>query len=140
MKNIILLFLLSMSVYSFQMYPCILNKNKIIYPTYNLHKNYPLLTYSNSPKFPKISYKNIHSTNVLSNYRVYNNRVYNNKVYKRNGKMINKKKFKTPKMFVFLNTIEKYTINCYYNYLFSIQSFHCFPLSFVFKFKNLTGK
>ena len=128
MNPFICIGLLIMSVNCFQISPSVISNKQIIFPTYSFNVNYPLIKYSNSAKFPKISYKNIHSTNLN----------INNRVNKRYNKSVQKKKARIPKMFVFINEIEKYTINCFYNYVFSIKSLHCFPLSFVFKFKNFT--
>ena len=116
MKIILNIIIFIMSVNSYQIYKPSIFNNKIFYPNYKLYKTYPILSYSSSPKFPKITFKNVYSTNLSK-------------------KKENKKKIKKlPNMFIFLNKLEKIIIKCLYNYMLSIQSLHCFPLAFVFKF------
>ena len=61
---------------SFEIYSPFVLRNKIVYPSYKISNSVPiLLSYSDSKKFPKITYNTIYKTGYMTNYKINKRRI-----------------------------------------------------------------
>lgn len=106
-----IVFIMFIYANSFEIYSPFALKNKIVYPSYKISNSVPiLLSYSDSKKFPKITYNTIYKTGYTTRY------TNGYKTGYMTGYKINKRRIRKSYCLLFIQNLSNIFDKCYNYY------------------------